>query len=132
MVWTFLDFVGPDGSNYIKAWIEGLPASVRVKVKAKFTTRLQNLAGISLLGSTPYVTPLTGECSGLVEIKFEVMNVQYRPLAFYGPAREEITILIGAEERGGKLVPSTACEIAIERRGQVLADRTCVCPHDFS
>lgn len=133
MQWQFLDFVDENGTNRIKEWVEGLPPSARTRVRAKLTQRILHLrAQKSLAGS--YVTPLHGPCAGLLEIHLLVGKVQYRPLACYGRSPREIVLLLGAEERGGQLKPSNACDTARKRRELVLADteRKRVCDHDFS
>lgn len=129
MVWTFLDFVDARGVNQIKAWLDSVPA----KVKAKFNTRLQYLRNEKVLSDAPYTKMLKGEGDGLMEIIFEVFNVQYRPLAFYGPGNHEITILFPAEERSGRFVPRGTVRTAQRRRYEVERNpQGRVCPHDFS
>lgn len=134
MAWTFLDYVDSTGTNRIKAWVEALPDSVRLKVKAKFNERLRAIATFPTLSDTTYTEMLTGACDGLMEIKFLCQKVQYRPLACYGVQRHEIVILIGAEERNDRFVPLGACESALAIKQIVLADkgRKHVVTHDFS
>ena len=133
MVWTFLDYVDSLGVNRIKAWVDGLPDSVRLKVKAKFNERLRTISLFPTLSDTTYTEMLTGECDGLMEIKFLSQKVQYRPLACYGIERREIVIVLGAEERNNRFVPPDACKTALSVKNIVLADkeRKRVKPHDF-
>jgi hypothetical protein len=126
-VWTFLDFVDHRGRNLIHDWIEGLPMKARVRLQVQIPI----LAGLPLL-RLPYTRMLEGECDGLFEIRIEVDNVQYRPLAYYGPEKREITILTGATEVGGQLQPPGICATALSRRDLVEQDRRYVCPHDLS
>lgn len=63
----------------------------------------------------PEVGMLKGECKGLLELRIKVNNVQYRPLCYRGPGPREITILIGAVEKGGEFDPKNACETAFNR-----------------
>lgn len=132
MSWEFLDFVDQRGVNQIKAWVEGLAPSVRSRVKAKFNERLRMLQVQPVLNDPKLTKMLDGECDGLMEVRFRSQRVQYRPLAWYGPSTREITLLIGAEERENRFVPSNACQVALQRRTLVLRDRRQVCPHDFS
>ena len=134
MQWTFLDFVDENGTNRIKEWVESLPPSATKRVKAKLNAHILHLQAQTELAGGPYMTSLHGECANLLEIKLRVGRVQYRPLACYGPGQREVTLLFGAEERGGKLKPTSACSRALKRRELVLADtqRRRVCDHDFS
>jgi hypothetical protein len=66
----------------------------------------------------PWAEKLRGECAGLLEIIFEVDNVQYRPLGFFS-GRMEFTFLIFATEVGDKFVPPTACAIAQKRKKEL-------------
>jgi hypothetical protein len=80
----------------------------------------------------PYTTMLEGACDGLFEIRFESGNIQYRPLAYYGPEQGEITILTDATEIGGRLEPPGVCATALARKALAEQDRKYVCPHDLS
>jgi hypothetical protein len=77
----------------------------------------------------PWVGTLSGGkksrkrgCAGLFEFRFEVNNVQYRPLAYYS-GEMEFTLLFFAEERGSEFDPPNACEIAKNRRALIEADK---------
>lgn len=126
-VWTFLDFVDERGLNVIHRWIEGLPKTAKVKIQ----TQIPILAAMEQL-RFPYTTMLEGECDGLMEIRFRVRNVQYRPLAYYGPQQGEVTILTGATEVGDRIEPPGICATALNRKALVDQDRRYVCPHDLS
>ena len=129
-LWAFLDFVDGQGENVIQDWLQGLAPSVRAEVKAKLNTRIQYLEVTSIFGP-PYTGLLHGECAGLFEIKFKVKNVQYRPLACYGPEAREVTLLFGAIEKSDRLEPPGACSTALNRKALIDTDRRYVCPHDF-
>lgn len=129
-LWSFLDFVDDRGENVIQKWLQDLPPSVRKRVRAKMNTYIEHLEVTSRFGM-PYVRDLHGECEGLFEIRFG-MNVQYRPLACYGPdTAKEVTLLMGATEREGRFEPPGACSTALRRKALIFADRRYVCPHDF-
>lgn len=57
-----------------------------------------------------------------MEIRFEVNNIQYRPLGYFS-GELEFTILFFAEERGGAFDPPTACEIAKGNKVIIDADK---------
>ncbi len=131
VTWVFFDFVSDSGENLIHQWIEDLPASARKQVKAKLNTRITYLEAVPTFGGG-YVEMLHGECAGLFEIRLEVKNVQYRPLACYGPSQGEVTLLFMAREIGGRFEPPSACRTAQQRRSLTMQDRRYICPHDSS
>lgn len=121
-IWNFLDYVDQGGVNVIEAWLWGLTMEARLEIN----TRIQYLAVTPIL-KRPYTGRLHGDaCKELYEIVLAHRRVQYRPLWCYGPNRKDITLLIGATERGGSLDPPTACEIAQTRRAMIgIKGRTC-------
>ena len=132
MAWQFYDFVDERGANVIQTRLGGLPGSRKPRAKAALTQRLNLLAALPHLNDEQYTKVLSGPCDGLIEIRFRRDGVQYRPLAFYGPERSAITLLILVEERNGRFVPRDACAIALKRRALVLADRRFITAHDYS
>ena len=114
---TFYDFIDQSGRNVIRDWLDVQGQKKRPKAKLNF--RMQNLEGWPRhLWVEPYTKPLKGNCQGLIEIRADVQNVQYRLLGFHGPGDREVTLVFGAHERGGKFVPRSACEIALKRKGE--------------
>ena len=75
-----------------------------------------------------YISALKG-WPELVELRVVSAGSQYRPLGFYGPARRQFTLVLGAVEKGK--LPSRVLEAANERRKIVLADTSRVCQHEF-
>jgi hypothetical protein len=124
--WTFRDYVDPSGENVIYTWLHGLPKAAR----ARINVIVQYLEATPKLGM-PYAKVLTGPCAGLIELRITAHNVQYRPLVCYGPGRREVTLLVGAIEKGGGFEPQSACEIGLARKAQI-AERGRTCEHDFS
>jgi hypothetical protein len=59
---------------------------------------------------------------GLVEIRFLVGNIQYRPIGFFGPNRNEFTVLVWATEKGDEFVPKNAPSLADDRRKLIEAN----------
>lgn len=104
-------------------------------MKAKFNERIRGIQTLPALDDPLYTKALAGLCDGLMEIRFRYKNVQYRPLAWYGPERREVTIFVGAEERNSVFVPADACRIALDRKAKALdptTNRKHVVSHDFS
>jgi hypothetical protein len=106
-------------------WLE----AANIYVKTAFKARVKHLDGQPPANwRRPFVSTLEGGkkergngCKGLVEIRFEVKNVQYRPLGYYS-GEHEFTIVFFAEERDGKFDPPTACEIAKTRIAEIKKD----------
>lgn len=125
--WLFLDFVDSDGENVIHGWLHSLPKGARLRINTV----------ISFLEATPpplrapYVKRLKGPCDGLMELRVTHNNIQYRPLACYGPGEREVTLLIGAEEHGGKLDPQSACETALSRKRLIHEREEATREHQF-
>jgi hypothetical protein len=79
----------------------------------------------------PEFDQLAGRYRDLGELRFKVGNVQYRPLGFFGPARADFTLLVGASKKGSAYDPRDAVETARRRRLEVLTDpdRSRICDH---
>ena len=129
-IWTFYDYVSEDGTNEIEAWIDRLQQSTTVRARLK--TLLDHLQDVKGLETDAYVEPLTGDCSGLLAIKFTVNKVRHRPMFFKGPEEGEATILVGAKKAGRDTYePRRACQIGLARQGEVEAHRERVAEHDY-
>lgn len=55
---------------------------------------------------------LEGPCAGLYELRFTIRNVQWRPLAYYGPGPRDMRNLFIARDVNNRWVPPSACQIA--------------------
>jgi hypothetical protein len=109
---TFFDFVSTRGENVIDAWLRNdIPAAARAAIEVQLLF-LRNVQALT----RPAAGDMKGtECRGLIEIRVKENRQQYRLLAYYGPERGCVTLLIGAREKGGKLEPREACSIALGR-----------------
>lgn len=123
--WTFRDYVNRRGENEIHSWLDSLPKRAKVRIN----TTISRLELMETLGM-PHIKKLTGPCDGLLELRVLCENVQYRPLCAHGPGEREVTLLVGAIEKGGRL-PSSACSTALARKQQ-LGQKGSTCDHDFS
>ena len=125
-LWKLKGYVENDGQSVVRQWCN----SVDDIVWLAFETDLDYLCGqLPDKWKRPWVGTLSGGkrqrkagCAGLYELRFEVGNVQHRPLFYYSDEME-ITILFFAEERGGDFVPRNACEIAKTRRRLIESDK---------
>ncbi|MGA7616256.1 MAG: type II toxin-antitoxin system RelE/ParE family toxin [Thermoanaerobaculia bacterium] len=115
--WIFRDFISERGVNEIREWIDSLPMKAQIKIDRR----------ISYLQATrtfdpQYISARDG-CDDIYELRVVCAGVQYRPLGCYGPERGEFTLLVGAVEKGSRLEPKDAPEIATHRRKIVMADK---------
>ena len=109
---TFYDFVSARGENVIESWLrKDIPPGARAEIEAQ----------LLVLRSVQELTrPAAGdmkrrECRGLIEIRVDWRRQQFRLLGYYGPERSQVTLLIGAREKGDKLEPRDACSTALRR-----------------
>jgi len=117
--WAFRCYLSPAGVDVIDEWYRAQPD----KLKAKFDTRVRYLQQQPRQAWVrPYFDTLSGECADFGEIRFEWKNVQYRPIGFTS-GKLEFTLVLVAEERGGKFIPRGVCETARKRRDEVIRDR---------
>lgn len=129
--WKFLDYVDFDGTNQIEAWIDSLQHGK--KVRARLRALLEHLQDVRGLETDATVEPLTGDCSGLLVIKFRVRENRCRPMFYKGPDEGEATILVGARKAGQREYdPRRACQTALGRQAIVEADRERIIEHDYT
>ena len=119
MPWTFLDYVDSNGSNQIEAWLESLSPSARTLVRPRLATILAFASPQERL-QPPRFEALQG--LGMFEIKFQLKNVAYRILAWYGPGRKEVTLLAGATKKNDQYRPPSVLDTADRRRAEILSD----------
>lgn len=113
-------YYGEKSAEAIKSDIRDTYEEGTPRLKARTLSRLKILAGLPRAQwHEGYFKKLSGPCEGLWEIRFEVDNVQQRPLGFH-VTETEFLILFWAREKGGKFVPNKACEIALKRKAEVL------------
>ncbi len=114
-LWTLKGFTQDGKTTIVSAWYEEQTVAVQVA----FETRLKFLASQPpQIWQRPYVSKLRGKCKGLIEIRFEVDNVQHRPIGYFS-GELEFTILAFATERGSKFDPLEVCAIAKRRKALI-------------
>lgn len=119
------DYVDAHGRNIIKEWAEGLQKKHRGKLNAK-------LDMLSIHGPDLFPNTLTGSPTpGIQKLRVHG-NVQLRPLLCEGPidVNSEFTLLAGAKEVGGKLIPSGIDSEADIRKGIVIQNIARRCTHE--
>lgn len=113
-------YYGEKTAEAIKSDVRDTYEKGTPRLKARTLSRLKILAGLPKpQWHEGYFKKLSGPYDGLWEIRFEVDNVQQRPLGFH-ITDSEFVILFWAREKGDKFVPKTACEIALKRKAEVV------------
>lgn len=114
-LWIFKCYCSPSDQDPVGDWYNGLSDVAR----AKFDTRLE------FFRDNPHTSwgperfkPLVG-FEGIYEVRFQVKNVLYRPLGYFGPGRREFTFLVPAREQGDRFVPRDAPELAEQRKKKI-------------
>ena len=65
---------------------------------------------------------LSREYRALGKFRFNVENVQHRPLGYFGPGPKTYTLLVWATERDGDYAPRGVRDTALRRMGMVEHD----------
>jgi hypothetical protein len=117
-LWTFKCFLSEGGRDLIDDWYAELPYKAKAKLD-KLIEHFRDNPHHQWGGN--YLKALVGY-DGILEIRFELLNVVYRPLGYFGPTRRDFTFLVGAREQGDGFVPRGAPDIAIERRAIIELD----------
>jgi hypothetical protein len=123
--WTIRCYVSPKEVDEIRAWYDRQPP----KVKGKFLSRLTMLVQLEFKDwKLPLFRSLHGDCVPLGELRFEVQNVQHRPLGFRAGERV-FTLTFCAIEKSNRFVPSNACATALAKKAEIENDqrRSIVC-----
>ena len=125
------DYVDTRGINQIAKWTKKLPLRDRAKLNNKL--QLLEQAGPDLLPGLLAGPNIQGQ-RHIYKLKIGSSGSgrALRPLLCRGPIdkEEELTLLIGAEERDGKL-PKHVAKAAEDRRQEILAKPERRRPHDW-
>jgi Gp49-like protein DUF891 len=122
-VWTFYDFLDGRGCNSIREWMDSLPA----KIAAKIDTRIIYMQAIEVWPEQ-FVSSLVGY-PDIFELRIASFGAQYRSLCCYGPTQREVTIVLGATEKGK--LSRRVLDNATRNTAIVRADRMRIEPHVF-
>jgi hypothetical protein len=119
MLWTFFEFLTTGNRGVITEWYNG---DLAEEAQQDFEDLLRYLAVTPRhLWERPKFAPVAGY-AGLGKLRFKANRIQYRPIGFFGPRVGQFTLLIGAEERGGRWNPRDAPTQALGRKSTVEAD----------
>jgi hypothetical protein len=124
--WKLYDYVDERGVNSFEEWSNRLEKKELARLNSK----------LDMLRTEPALPPqlLAGPLEGVPIYKLRINGrVALRPMLCKGPVDKdgEFTLLLGAVERDGKLVPGNAVSQAESRRQKVIANpRQRRCAHE--
>jgi hypothetical protein len=118
-MWKLKSYTSQGGKKLVREWYDEQDESVQIafEIALKFLSQQP-----PEWWDRPRIGKLRKECKGLIEIIFEVGNVQHRPIGYYS-GKLEFTIVAFATERGGKFDPVNVCETAKKRIAIIEADK---------
>lgn len=113
--WRVMDYIDHRNKNVILEDLNSFPLAAKLAINAliqhievtpppfdvRDVKKLQNKRGQN--------------CLGFIEFRITTQGVQYRPIAWYGPERQQITIFAVATEKNSRLVPPGICETCAHR-----------------
>lgn len=117
MPFKLFDYVDGHGRNVFKIWTQGLQKKELAKLNAK-------LDMLEVHGTDLFPNTLSGtDTAGVHKLRVHG-KVQLRPLLCEGPinVNEEFTMLMGATEKDGKLIPKNADQKADTHKVAVMAE----------
>jgi hypothetical protein len=117
-LWTIRCYVSAKGVDEVRAWYEAQP----LKARGKFLSRLTTLVQLEVKDwKLPLFRWLHDECVPLGELRFNVQNVEHRPLGFRANERT-FTLTYCATEKSDRFVPRNACMIALAKKAEIEND----------
>ena len=128
--WTFYDYVNNGGRNVIRHWVDrDVPVGAREEVRASIDSSL-DLANTQKGFNLPTFDELVGKHAGLIEMRFKVAKILFRPLICEGPGESDATLLLGARKQNGSWTPHDARDTALGRRARIDEDGR-ICAHGW-
>jgi hypothetical protein len=112
---TFKAFIENPGTDVLEDWYAAHPAEHWLKLWARYYTiwlylRQQPIGG----WREPYFHLFTGK-GGIGRIGFDFKRIAYRHIGFFGPQRNEFTIVFAAEEHDWDYMPRGCIDTAVTR-----------------
>jgi len=117
-LWTIRCYVSPNGRDMIDDWNGRQSDEVQAAVAVALEYLVQRPRKE---WRRPEFDLLSGKMREIGEIRFKV-DKHYRMLGFFGPARSDFTLLVGASKKGNNYDPRNALETAVDRMKEVKAD----------
>jgi hypothetical protein len=130
--WRFYDFCPEPRKNVILEWSTAQGPVFKTRLNA-LIRHLETLDRAFTRHDNIGLLRKDGPCKreDLIELILTVGRVEYRPIGWYGPGVREITLLVGATEKGHDFLPRGACTTAVNRKHLVMTSRSYISEHDF-
>jgi hypothetical protein len=106
--WTFKELLLGPHVGAITSWLDEMGGKRGVRVRGKLRARLIAMRPMEHEQWPGGWTTKLKTYKEVYELRFEVGNIQYRPLFFFGIGRSEITFVFPAIEKGNKFDPKDA------------------------
>lgn len=119
IMWTYRSFAVAE-TDVVSDWLATYAGDSYSRLRAKLDVRMTYLRD-QPIWKDPFYHPLTGQ-KGIGAVRFEYLNVQYRPLGFFGPGAKTFTFVYFATEKGNKYLPKNCLQEAINRMKAVNAE----------
>lgn len=117
----FLDYIDSRGSNPVAVWLHAIPKKARIKLNERILD-IEELGELKM----PYGAQLKREAKGLLQIRADVENLQYRLIGTFGPENGDVTLLVGSTKKGSQYNPSNVFQLAKNRKAEIgIKGRTC-------
>jgi hypothetical protein len=117
-LWSLRTYLTISGRDPVREWYEGLRPTNRAIVR----TDLRYLRDQPpAKWERPWYGTLSKKgCSGLGEVRLKLDKVEWRIIGFFGPGRQEFTMVAIAREKDRKFIPIDTCQIAQARKAEIL------------
>lgn len=117
-MWNILCYVSQSGKNEIQDTYKKGNAELKASLEVAFEF-------LKAQDKSSWIRPKAAKMSkckmfrDFYEVRFFANNTQQRPIGFFGPGRNDFTILLWATEKGGSLIPDGWCKQANDRMNQI-------------
>ncbi len=130
--WRFYDFRSAPTKNEILAWSTAEGPALKMRLNA-LIRHLETLDRVFTRADNVGLLRKDGPCKGhgFIELIITIGRIEYRPIGWFGPDTREITLLLGATEKGNDFLPRNACVTAVNRKNLVRSSRSYIVEHDF-
>ncbi len=123
-MFTINAYIPNPGSDVLADWYAHHPARQWTKLWAQYYNIWLHLRQQPRNGWTgAYFHPLTDK-EGVGRIGFQHKRIAYRHLGFFGPAANEFTLLLMAEEHNHVYLPKGCTDTAVSRMKLIYQDRS--------
>ena len=121
--WTIKCYCNAQGRDLFDKEYTGQSAAVRAEFRATLNG-LKDQPDITGWSRPNGFDRLSGKYRELGKLRFKADRIQQRPLGFFGPEKNEFTLLVWATERDGDYHPPDVRETALKRMKEVLKEPT--------